>query len=133
MAAMAFVPPVAAARSSNDKEVFREAHQAKKISQVRYPPHLCGLVWRLALLCRPHCLHPTQTCIHVTTKHTPQVSFSLLSQEQVLRMSHVQITSKELYTLPNRKPTVGGILDQKMVCEQFVAFFLPFNRTACRA
>lgn len=30
-------------------------------------------------------------------------------------MSHVQINSHELYSQPGRKPTVGGVLDERMV------------------
>lgn len=51
--------------------------------------------------------------------HSGNIRFGLLSDVDMIKLSHVQVVNKELYQMPRRTPTPNGCLDPKLVLINF--------------
>ena len=49
-----------------------------------------------------------------TPKKISHLQFSLLSPEEMQRLAEFEVTAQQLFTLPSRKPAVGGCLDPRL-------------------
>lgn len=50
----------------------------------------------------------------LTPKRISHLQFGLLSASEIKRLAEFQVTSRELFSMPSRKPAIGGCLDPRL-------------------
>lgn len=67
-----------------------------------------------------------ETVSHHHPKVIKKLQFSLLSPQDVVKLSEFQVTHRELYTAADRLPVKDGVLDRRLVLSvHFSPYFLP--------
>lgn len=51
----------------------------------------------------------------LTLQNSKKIQFSLLSQQEVVKISEFQVTHRDLYTPGDRLPVKDGVLDRRLV------------------